>query len=96
MSKVRYKGKWGWLLLAGYVGIWDGLATQGITQTLSSSFCTALKRPKQKWWVIACWAYITLHLFSGIPSRYDPFRVLAVRLGAEQEYDTSSVLDMLD
>lgn len=78
---VRCKGKWGWLLLAGYVGVWDGLAVHGTTQTLSDAFCSALKNPRHKWWVIASWVYITLHLFSGIPSKYDPFRVFAMKIG---------------
>jgi hypothetical protein len=66
------KGSWGWLGLAGYVVAFDVLSQE----TLSAAFTTAVTCPRRRPWVVASTAYLVLHLYHGIPDRYDPLRRL--------------------
>lgn len=70
-------GTLGWLLLAAFVTLWDIFAEE----TLSTSFWRAVQNPKRRWPLILLWVYITLHLFHGIPERFDPLRRLDVLVG---------------
>lgn len=73
MSK---SGTRAWLFLALYITGYDIYASLTGRETLSSAFWRAVQHPKNRWGVIALWAYITCHLFHAIPDKYDPLRRL--------------------
>jgi len=71
-------GAYGWALLSAYVFAWDyGVALRLDGETLSTSFRRATRHPKTRWPVLAMWGITTLHLFGGLPKRYDPFIMTA-------------------
>jgi hypothetical protein len=58
--------------IAGFVIVFDVLSQE----TLSAAFTTAVMCPRRRPWVVASTAYLLLHLYHGIPDRYDPLRRL--------------------
>jgi len=76
LRKVARSGSTGWALLALFVVAWDyGQLKKG--ETLSSAFVRGVKHPVGRWPVTLTWVTLTLHLFSRLPQRYDPFHQLA-------------------
>lgn len=65
-------GNVGWLVMFCYIVAWDIYAPE----TLSDAFYNAFQHPLHKWWVIAVWAVITLHLFKLIPKKYDLIHIV--------------------
>ena len=63
-----------WLGLAGYVLAYDLFAALTGRETLSSAYWRAVQNPWRRWPTIVFWGYLTVHLFHGLPDRYDPFR----------------------
>lgn len=68
-----------WIGLAGYIVAVDGYAAFRKKETMSTAFWRAICHPWHRPWVVGVWAYITLHLFHGIPDRFDPLRCLLDR-----------------
>lgn len=68
-----------WMGLAAYVLLWDLWAVKSKKETLSQAFCNGLKHPIKRWRIIALWAYITAHLFTWIPPKYDPLRCIGAK-----------------
>lgn len=61
---TKHKGRYGWLLVAVVVVVWDLTAPE----TLSSAFLRRRTHPA----VILAWAGLTAHLFGVLPRQYDP------------------------
>ena len=74
---MKTSGALGWLGLATYVTFWD----YHVEDTLSTAFRRSLHRPVRRWIVVFAWVLTTLHLFGGLPERYDPF----ARVGASRQ-----------
>lgn len=79
-SKIKNDATPAWLVLAGAVCVYDLYAVRRDRETLSAAFHRGVRHPVARWPVIACWAYLTAHLFVGPSWRSDPFRYLADRL----------------
>lgn len=65
-------GSVGWLIMLVYIVVWDMKADE----TLSDAFYRAFENPFHKWWVIAVWLIITLHLFKLVPKKYDMVHII--------------------
>lgn len=63
------KRSWiGWLLLGGFVLVWDRYC-----ETLSSGFYRAILHKHKRPFVVAAWLITSLHLFQRLPKKLDPF-----------------------
>lgn len=71
-SAESHLGSYLWAGLAGYVIATDSYAALTGRETLSLAFAKGIHHPLHRPWVVVLWAYITAHLFSFIPRRWDP------------------------
>ena len=63
MTKHFKGGKLGWIILAGFVVVWDNLAKE----TLSDAFWRGLASRRWRWPVIGLSAAVVSHLFAKTP-----------------------------
>lgn len=75
--KVRRSG---WGLILAVVAGYDLWALKARRPTLSAEFLEAVRHPRRRWFVIAAWGYLTVHLFGILPRRYDPLTALGFYL----------------
>lgn len=74
-----------WMGLATYVAAWDIWAVHSGRETLSMAFYKGLAHPVKRWRVVLLWTYVTAHLFSWIPPRWDPLRAWGARRSPVRE-----------
>ena len=64
-------GALGWGLTAATVIAWDLTAEE----TMSCAFSRSIRRKSTRPFVAGIWAILTLHLFSVLPEKVDPFKI---------------------
>lgn len=65
-------GTYLWAGMAGYIVTTDLFAAMTGRETLTSAFAKGIHHPIHRPWVMGLWIFITAHLFSLIPKRWDP------------------------
>lgn len=84
--KVTPGGKC-WIVMATGIAAMDVYLIRRGHATMSECFGQAVSHPRRKWFVIAAWGYITLHLFGGfLPPTvkgYDPLGYIASLLASQ-------------
>ena len=68
-----------WAGLMGYVVLWDLFAVRTGRETLSTAFYNGLSHPVKRWRVVLLWTYVTAHLLTWIPPKWDPLRAWGAR-----------------
>jgi hypothetical protein len=66
------EGDVAWVGLAAYIAAYDIWAVYTGRPTLSAAFYRAAQHPKGRLITMACWSYLTAHLFRIIPRFLDP------------------------
>ena len=61
-----------WLPVAAGIGVYDLWLISRGGPSLSAEFAAAVRHPVHKWWVLALWGYLSVHLVDGLPEGWDP------------------------
>lgn len=69
-----------WVPVAAGITAYDLWLVHSGRQTLSTEFANAVRHPRHKWWVLAIWCYLCLHLVDVLPETWDPLQRVATAL----------------